>query len=264
MADRSAFLAAIMEHPDDDAPSLVYADWLDERGEADRAEFIRLCCAGDDWPRIQVLRQALYPDMWWRHWQWYSNPNFGQRVAGRAVADFCRGSVAGIRGEWEYVRPMLDALAATEPLTLVTIYGRVPVSFSPVREHQRPVYDYAGKVVATDVSCSWHVCPSADAGPTEVEHWQKTISVSESRHAHVSPKRYFDEEVRRLRTPEAWLGRKWPTVRRWQIVDQYTNPSSMQRDPVIEEYFHNGPWGGLPARETDGNQELIDRMFRGD
>src|SRR5262245_29547798 len=41
-ATDGAFLAAIREHPDDDAPRLVYADWLDEQGEADRAEFIRL------------------------------------------------------------------------------------------------------------------------------------------------------------------------------------------------------------------------------
>jgi uncharacterized protein (TIGR02996 family) len=39
---RTAFLRAICECPDEDGPRLVYADWLDERGEADRAEFIRL------------------------------------------------------------------------------------------------------------------------------------------------------------------------------------------------------------------------------
>jgi len=38
----AAFLATILDHPDDDAPRLVYADWLDEQGEADRAEFVRL------------------------------------------------------------------------------------------------------------------------------------------------------------------------------------------------------------------------------
>jgi uncharacterized protein (TIGR02996 family) len=40
-ADRP-FLAAILDAPDDDAPRLVYADWLDEHGDSDRAEFIRL------------------------------------------------------------------------------------------------------------------------------------------------------------------------------------------------------------------------------
>ncbi|HLW65058.1 MAG TPA: TIGR02996 domain-containing protein [Gemmataceae bacterium] len=37
-----AFLKTIRENPDDDAPRLVYADWLDENGQPDRAEFIRL------------------------------------------------------------------------------------------------------------------------------------------------------------------------------------------------------------------------------
>jgi uncharacterized protein (TIGR02996 family) len=39
-----AFLRTIREHPDDDGPRLVYADWLEERGECDRAEFIRVQC----------------------------------------------------------------------------------------------------------------------------------------------------------------------------------------------------------------------------
>jgi uncharacterized protein (TIGR02996 family) len=37
-----AFLADICEHPDDDAPRLIYADWLDEHGQPERAEFIRV------------------------------------------------------------------------------------------------------------------------------------------------------------------------------------------------------------------------------
>ncbi len=44
MTDRLPFLAAIRDHHDDDAPRLVYADWLDERGESDYAEFIRVQC----------------------------------------------------------------------------------------------------------------------------------------------------------------------------------------------------------------------------
>jgi uncharacterized protein (TIGR02996 family) len=44
MTEKDAFLADILEHPDDDAPRLVYADWLDDHGDADRAEFIRAQC----------------------------------------------------------------------------------------------------------------------------------------------------------------------------------------------------------------------------
>jgi uncharacterized protein (TIGR02996 family) len=35
-------LDAVLAAPDDDGPRLVYADWLEERGDADRAEFIRV------------------------------------------------------------------------------------------------------------------------------------------------------------------------------------------------------------------------------
>jgi uncharacterized protein (TIGR02996 family) len=42
--DEAAFLRAIAGAPADDAPRLVYADWLDEHGRPERAEFIRLQC----------------------------------------------------------------------------------------------------------------------------------------------------------------------------------------------------------------------------
>jgi uncharacterized protein (TIGR02996 family) len=44
-AEEAAFLIASYDDPGDDAPRLVFADWLDENGESERAEFIRLGCA---------------------------------------------------------------------------------------------------------------------------------------------------------------------------------------------------------------------------
>jgi uncharacterized protein (TIGR02996 family) len=41
MNERDALMRAICENPDDDTPRLVFADWLQEHGEDDRAEFIR-------------------------------------------------------------------------------------------------------------------------------------------------------------------------------------------------------------------------------
>src|SRR5215216_6655639 len=43
--ENPALLAAIIAHPDEDTPRLMYADWLDENGDPARAEFIRLQCA---------------------------------------------------------------------------------------------------------------------------------------------------------------------------------------------------------------------------
>jgi uncharacterized protein (TIGR02996 family) len=44
MSDREAFVAAVAASPEDDLPRLVFADWLDENGESERAEFIRVQC----------------------------------------------------------------------------------------------------------------------------------------------------------------------------------------------------------------------------
>ncbi|MFL5340268.1 MAG: TIGR02996 domain-containing protein [Gemmataceae bacterium] len=56
------FLQAIRANPDDDGPRLVYADWLEERGECDRAEFIRVQCeleyAPDDQRWEALTRRA--------------------------------------------------------------------------------------------------------------------------------------------------------------------------------------------------------------
>jgi uncharacterized protein (TIGR02996 family) len=41
MSDREALLTAVFARPADDAPRLVYADWLDEHGEPAQAAFIR-------------------------------------------------------------------------------------------------------------------------------------------------------------------------------------------------------------------------------
>jgi uncharacterized protein (TIGR02996 family) len=45
MTDDEAFRRAILANPEEDLPRLVYADFLQERGEEARAEFIRLQCA---------------------------------------------------------------------------------------------------------------------------------------------------------------------------------------------------------------------------
>jgi uncharacterized protein (TIGR02996 family) len=68
MTDHAAFLRAILAAPADDTPLLVYADWLDDRGDPDSAamsEFLRLT-AGPPSPdaarRLHELAAGLDPD----------------------------------------------------------------------------------------------------------------------------------------------------------------------------------------------------------
>ncbi len=60
MTHDDAFLEDIGANPDDDTPRLVYADWLDDHGQSERAEFIRVQCerarVPRDDPRVLWLR----------------------------------------------------------------------------------------------------------------------------------------------------------------------------------------------------------------
>src|ERR1700738_3753443 len=58
MPGDDAFLADILTRPADDAPRLVYADWLDDHGDPDRAEFIRV--------QIELARLAPGQDVYSR------------------------------------------------------------------------------------------------------------------------------------------------------------------------------------------------------
>src|SRR5687768_4057129 len=59
MSDERAFLAAIADNPDDVSHRLVFADWLDEDGDKDRAEFIRVQCQLAELPKFDRARPAL-------------------------------------------------------------------------------------------------------------------------------------------------------------------------------------------------------------
>ena len=56
MTEYEALLAAILATPDDDLPRLVFADWLEENGDPDRAEFIRVHIA-----RWRTKEENRYP-----------------------------------------------------------------------------------------------------------------------------------------------------------------------------------------------------------
>ncbi len=78
MSEEDAFLRAIVASPRDTTLRLVYADWLDDRGDEEcsrRAEYLRLECELDSLPsgdkrrrpireRIGQLRQKLCDDWW--------------------------------------------------------------------------------------------------------------------------------------------------------------------------------------------------------
>jgi uncharacterized protein (TIGR02996 family) len=69
MSDRQAFLDAIIAELDNDTVRLVYADWLEEHGEPERAEFIRVQCElaemlndEEDWSKCTGVAASWCPN----------------------------------------------------------------------------------------------------------------------------------------------------------------------------------------------------------
>src|SRR3954468_10687525 len=60
MTEREALLAGVCANPDDDTPRLVFADWLQENGEEERAEFIRVQVASEQLPLSNRARQPYF------------------------------------------------------------------------------------------------------------------------------------------------------------------------------------------------------------
>jgi len=96
VTDRDAFLTAIHGAPEDDAPRLVFADWLDEQGEPERAEFIRLQVAQrreyETNGRTHVLEDLFVRarSLFYRAW---SEPV--RTIFGRGIAFYSRGFPKG-------------------------------------------------------------------------------------------------------------------------------------------------------------------------
>src|SRR5262249_54159392 len=89
------FLEAIIAEPDDDTPRLIFADWLEEQGDAARAEFIRVQIERarlPEWDARQVrlrLRERELIEQYGLKWKW-ELPN----IEGINWEDFRRGFVA--------------------------------------------------------------------------------------------------------------------------------------------------------------------------
>lgn len=122
MSDHDGFLRAIVDSPEDDLPRLVFADWLEERGEGARAEFIRAQCAlahceeGDGRDRLEAIAHRLLRS--------------GRRAWAPAVVrekaaawEFERGFVSAIKIKSEAFLEAGEGLRAAAPIRRVDLIG---------------------------------------------------------------------------------------------------------------------------------------------
>jgi uncharacterized protein (TIGR02996 family) len=139
-ADGAGILADILAHPGDDTPRLVYADWLEESGEGERAEFIRAqielaACPEPDgrcrcgkpacrWCPIQWRVARLLLE---RSLSWLDRPcmDLESATAGRAC-HYRRGFVEAVRCTLDGWKAHGPDIVRAHPVREVSIVGREP------------------------------------------------------------------------------------------------------------------------------------------
>lgn len=141
MTEQKSFVRRINEEPWEDTHRLVYADWLDERGDPKRAEFIREMVANPEvqwFTPIQGMRKFLeagdelgIPERSvLGTFQVYQNFQY-------AVNDYgyiwSRGVVSGIRMRCEDFMHWVRRLFLRHPLEFVTL-----VDLSPFQRSEQP------------------------------------------------------------------------------------------------------------------------------
>src|SRR5438270_10839960 len=92
MDQEQSFLQAIYAAPEDDAVRLVYADWLEDQGQAARAEFIRVQIQRARTPEEDVAGREELRLRDWRLWLRHSDEwvaHFGK--VGVSAEHFQRG-----------------------------------------------------------------------------------------------------------------------------------------------------------------------------
>jgi uncharacterized protein (TIGR02996 family) len=117
------FLNDIVAHIDDDTPRLVYADWLTENGQDDRAEFIRVQIARARrpwWDAAQVRLRLREEELLKRHGEaWLAEL---PAIPGAKWEGFRRGVVAEVSfATFEAMRQSAHACRAVAPVEAVTV-----------------------------------------------------------------------------------------------------------------------------------------------
>lgn len=141
MTRREQFLSLILADPAANGPRLVYADWLEEHGEPERAEFIRVQCElakvpatvfgprwrdlrycfGEPWDSLRRRERELLNG---RGWGWAGKAirnASGLGIDFHDVLTFSRGFVSSITCTWTEWSRHADAIRAATPLERVRL-----------------------------------------------------------------------------------------------------------------------------------------------
>jgi uncharacterized protein (TIGR02996 family) len=117
MSEREALLRAILDAPDDDAPRLVYADWLQENDWYWEATHLRKAVASPEgrwWQLTLALLRGLHPPAAMPAWT---------RRLWRGKGEVCRGFVRSVELEPSDFLEIAADLFAFQPVSRVQLNG---------------------------------------------------------------------------------------------------------------------------------------------
>lgn len=143
MNDQDALLANIIANPDDDTVRLIYADAIQERGELERAEFIRLAVRHPAYEFVALTKDDPFPllgiepgepvvwpagsDSTPATWGWADNEDFGPHIkhfSRRLDYAVDRGFVRAVRGtaaDWLTHGKVIRSQHPVKAVTLTTV-----------------------------------------------------------------------------------------------------------------------------------------------
>jgi uncharacterized protein (TIGR02996 family) len=119
------FLRAILDHPEEDGPRLVYADWLDEQGDP-RGEFIQVQCQRARLRLNDRRRSALLKRE--RELLWAYGIGWVEEVPdwARSGCHFDRGFVQWVRASAGDFTERAEELFRAAPITEATLRQPIP------------------------------------------------------------------------------------------------------------------------------------------
>src|SRR5262249_42822952 len=161
---RDGLMQAILEHPDDAVPRLIFADWLEENEDPDYAAFIRT--------QIELSKVPEYDSLWVRHC-------------------YARDALTG--RPFEQRRPKLPRELGWEPWSVYRGF--------PARIEVKNVSDFvvhAPELFAVAPICSLNVRSNYSAPPPNLSVLTDSPYLARLRHLNFSLSRLPAQEVERL------------------------------------------------------------------
>jgi len=121
MTDESALLGAIRGNPDEDTPRLVFADWLQENGQTERAEFIRLQCEAARMPlgtKDRRKKEIAAEKLFKAHKVEWFGPLWKKFYSSKPAVSHChieRGFITSLKNDVREFIAHADAIAKYAP-----------------------------------------------------------------------------------------------------------------------------------------------------